>query len=150
MFFLWPETPNCSFLFLQETEILVANSASPTLSLFDLASSHQLFPLPSLGCNCLSFRHTHFSVLEILHRFSFKWCFQNYIIPNNYQELSLSSLWMIPSLHSLFCLPSLFGHWRVLGSWKKKNVLWMFLVYLRRALTKSPLKTSGKIWVEVR
>lgn len=67
----WPGTPSL-LLFFQETKILLASSASPTLSQFNLATPHQLFPFPSPGCNYLNSRHKHFPILEILHLFLLK------------------------------------------------------------------------------
>ena len=66
-----PGTPSL-LLFFQETEILLASSASPTENQFNLAAPHQLFPLPSPGCNYLNSRHKHFPILEILHLFMLK------------------------------------------------------------------------------
>lgn len=67
----WSGTPSL-LLFFQETEILLASSASPTLNQFNLATPHQLFPLPSPGCNYLNPRHKHLPVLELLHLFILK------------------------------------------------------------------------------
>lgn len=60
-----PFSPSTPFISFRE-QILVANLVTSTLSRFDLATSHQLFPLPSPGSNYPNLRHRNFPILEKL------------------------------------------------------------------------------------
>ena len=99
-------------------KILIANSVSSTLCPFGLATSHQLFPLPSPGCNYLNVRQRNFPILETLHIYlSLWWPLQCYIVPSSSQKLSLSSFGLRPMLDYLAWL----SRWPCFLGWLSKH-----------------------------
>lgn len=112
--FSWPKTTSLclSFLSGKRSWLLTVSSA---LCPFGLAISHQLFPLPSPGCNYLNVRQRNFPILETLHIYlSLWWPLQCYIVPSSSQKLSLSSFGLRPMLDCLLCLASWVGYQSVL------------------------------------
>ena len=63
--FPWPKTTSLCLSFLSGNRSWLLTLSS-TLCPFGLATSHQLFPLPSPGCNYLNVKQRNFPILETL------------------------------------------------------------------------------------